>query len=257
MTPPLPPSKRPPRSRASRPGAAPPPSRAGRAAEPARGGLPEATAEAFATDNSLVHAPKQTRGVARQRDVIEAGLRLVQSRSLDEITMEQVAREAGCSVGNLYKRFAGKEALLWVLVDAARERLTADMDAMADRVRSRRGGLDAAVREVIGFEVEVLRRYRGLVRGVCLHRLQHGQGAGPGLGDLRERFHRRAAEALRPLLPAGPRPAEAGARLEFALQVSLGSLLEMTVFEAGARSIDDRDLVTRMTALVLACLRDP
>ena len=44
--------------------------------------------------------------------------------------MVQVAREAGCSVGNLYKRFAGKDAFLNVLVDSVRQRLIGEIDAM-------------------------------------------------------------------------------------------------------------------------------
>ncbi|MEZ5658357.1 MAG: helix-turn-helix domain-containing protein [Burkholderiaceae bacterium] len=209
-------------------------------------------------DADRVHAPKQARGLARQRDLIEAGLALLQTRSLDEITMEQVAAEAGCSVGNLYKRFASKEALLAVLLDTVRERLLADIDAMAARIDGRRDGLAGAVRDVVRLEVEVMRRYRGLLRGLAAHRLRDRSLREPRLADIRARCHASAVTMLLPLMGrgavGGPDHASMRARLEFALEASLGSLIEMTVFAGGPRDIDDPDIISRMSDMVLASL---
>ncbi len=220
----------------------------------ARAGAAPVPAALPSSPAGLVHAPKQARGVARQQGVIDSGLALLQVRSLDEITMEQVARGAGCSVGNLYKRFASKDALLQVLVGAVRTRLAGDIDAMAASVRGRSTSLADAVRDVIAFEVAVFRRYRGLIRGVSLHRMLNGHVEGPGLRDIRERFCERAAATLLPLMPATGRPAEGRRKLDFAIQASLGCLLEMTVLDGGPRGIDDRDLVERLSAMVSAYL---
>ncbi|MEZ5649800.1 MAG: TetR/AcrR family transcriptional regulator [Burkholderiaceae bacterium] len=204
-----------------------------------------------------MHPPKQARGHARERDLIDAGLRLLQDRALDEITIEQVARTAGCSVGNLYKRFAGKEAFLSVLVDAVRARLIGEIDGLADALPGQHARLDRAVQQVVRFELDVFTRYRGLMRGLTLHRLQHGALAGAGLRDVRARFQARAVEALLPLVTADLSPPVARERLEFGLQVSLSSLIEKTLLDAVPRGDDGDAFVTRMSAMMVAHLRAP
>lgn len=51
--------------------------------------------------------------------IINAGIRLLARKDYEAISMEQFAREAGCSVGSLYSRFSDKESYLYHLIASA------------------------------------------------------------------------------------------------------------------------------------------
>lgn len=72
------------------------------------------------------------------RRVVDAALTIVGRFGLAKMTLEDVAREAGCSRATLYRRFPGKKALLDVV--------------MASEVRRLEAGLAAALGEVSSLE---------------------------------------------------------------------------------------------------------
>ena len=47
--------------------------------------------------------------------LIEAGMRLLAQKDYDSISMAQIAREAGCSIGAVYSRYTDKEEYLYRL----------------------------------------------------------------------------------------------------------------------------------------------
>lgn len=55
--------------------------------------------------------------------ILGAGEQLFGTRRYDEITMEEVARQAGVGKGTLYRYFSGKEALLSAVLQACHEDL--------------------------------------------------------------------------------------------------------------------------------------
>lgn len=65
-------------------------------------------------------APKpalQARSLKAMRKVVEAFDRLLDETPYDRISMSEIAREAGVSVGTIYTRFPSKEHLLFYLVE--------------------------------------------------------------------------------------------------------------------------------------------
>lgn len=56
--------------------------------------------------------PKQARGEESQRKILEATLALLEDRHFEAMTIADIAAAAGMAVGNFYKRFKNKEALL-------------------------------------------------------------------------------------------------------------------------------------------------
>ena len=63
----------------------------------------------------------------RKLSILEAAAHLMVKQGLPEVTMPEVAKASGLSVGGLYRHFASKEALIHALI-------TADGEAMAQRL---------------------------------------------------------------------------------------------------------------------------
>ncbi len=82
-----------------------------------------------------------------ERRITDAALRTVARYGLAKVTVDDVAREAGCSRATLYRYYPGKQAVLDAVVAAETARLRAGLDdALAD-VRT----LDEALAAAAGF----------------------------------------------------------------------------------------------------------
>jgi AcrR family transcriptional regulator len=86
-------------------------------------------------------AGKRTSGKdGRGKALEDAGMRLLARYDYDQVSMAQIAREAGCSVGAFYGRYRNKEAYLCNLVGSAFHTLTQyareDLRESPDRSRS-------------------------------------------------------------------------------------------------------------------------
>lgn len=107
---------------------------------------------------SLDHAGRSLPGgeersdAARNRQrVVDAALRLFGERGVTNVTMEEVAREAGVGKGTLYRRFANKGLLCEALLDEPTRRFQAEVlvslgDAERGPMEKLRGFLDTLVR---------------------------------------------------------------------------------------------------------------
>lgn len=107
--------------------------------------------------------PKQKRGFETQQRTLEATLKLLDDRHFEEMTIADIADAAGMAVGNFYKRFKNKEALLPHLY-AEYNRRFADM---ADQMRTQES--DDPWHTVVAGCVTFFRDNRGLIRALHLH----------------------------------------------------------------------------------------
>jgi AcrR family transcriptional regulator len=64
------------------------------------------------SDSSGVQQPRQARSAETLNKVLDACDRLLADRAFEQISMQDIAREAGVSVGNLYNRFTDRDALI-------------------------------------------------------------------------------------------------------------------------------------------------
>ena len=79
----------------------------------------------------MITAVKPSTGL--RAELLDATVRLLHSRDVAGLTTREIAREAGCSAGALYRHFATKADLL---VAVAHERLRPDFGVMVSRVGS-------------------------------------------------------------------------------------------------------------------------
>jgi AcrR family transcriptional regulator len=82
-----------------------------------------------------------------ERRITDAALRLVARYGLAKLTLDDLAREAGCSRATLYRYYPGKSAVLEAVVAAETARLRQGLDAALADVRT----LDDALAAAAGF----------------------------------------------------------------------------------------------------------
>ena len=127
---------------------------------------------------------------ARREELLAVGLRLFSRHSFDELSMDELAAEAGVAKGLLYYYFGSKRGFYVAVVRAAatqlRDRWDADPDAPAERRLA--DGLDA----YLAYAEERPEGYRALMAG--------GVGTDPEVRAIldaeREQVIRRVVEAL-------------------------------------------------------------
>jgi AcrR family transcriptional regulator len=149
---------------------------------------------------------------------IEATLACIARHGLSKTTIDDIAREAGCSRATLYRYFGGKQDLVSRVVHAETERVTADCHAAAADAATLEDAI-VAVLLVAGREVTQNPALRFVADHECEILLPHLTFAG---GD---RFLADASLAIAPCLEpfvhqAASRAAEWVARLGLALWLS-------------------------------------
>lgn len=102
-----------------------------------------------------VKAPLQERSQKTLARLLDAAEGIIRERGLDAVTIPEVVRVAGSSVGSFYARFADKKALL----DTLHERACAESLATADRALDpdlwRGAPLGQMIRVMIAFAVRL------------------------------------------------------------------------------------------------------
>ena len=127
---------------------------------------------------------RQSRSARTLERILEACDRLLADRDLDALTMKDIAAEAGVSVGNLYNRFADRDALLAHLVERRQSSLQARLEARLDETPRPEALRDRLLRFTTLLQEEV-RPARPLLVGL-LHRTRSEPvgGAAPGTDAL-------------------------------------------------------------------------
>ena len=132
--------------------------------------------------------------------LIERGLQMLAERSVDALSLRELAREVGVSATAVYRHFPDKGALMAALAWAGLERLAAAQRRAAEAAGGGEAGFDATGRAYVRFALE----------NPALFRLIF---ASPGPPDLLQAPAGRSGEAMAflkanvaGLLPAGATP---------------------------------------------------
>ena len=82
-----------------------------------------------------VAAPKQRRSERTLRRLLDAGEALIEEKGLADVSVPDIVRRAGSSVGGFYARFRDKNELLRALEERFFGELLARVDALAEPTR--------------------------------------------------------------------------------------------------------------------------
>lgn len=130
----------------------------------------------------------------KTRDSIVAALdRLLRDRPFEQVSVAEIAREAGVSVGAVYTRFENKDALIPVLFELYQKRLEEEAERRAGDTAP--GTLRAALKAAMGQAWAMMERHGHLMRAAHLHARLRPDLVGPEWEPLIE-DSRRSIRAL-------------------------------------------------------------
>jgi len=202
-----------------------------------------------------VRAPRQTRGRESLERLLDAGAAAIAERGFAALTVGDVVRRAGSSVGVFYARFADKEALLRCLHERFCAEALRAFDAAFAPERWEGASAAAIVRAAVAGLLAVERGRSGLVRAFVM-----AAGSDPGYAERAARIGDHVAARLRALLLARrvelshPDPATA---IDFAVWLTLAHLDQRAVYggvSTGTSRLSHAARTAAMTDVVLAHL---
>ena len=109
----------------------------------------------------------------RTREILAAARRLMQSRGVEAVTMEEIAAAAGVAKGTVYLYFQGKEDLVQALISQVGENILADIEAVVEGV----GPPPQKVQLVASVLLDYLMRETALFPVYARDMLRGGRGA--------------------------------------------------------------------------------
>jgi len=113
-----------------------------------------------------VKAPQQARTHATLGKMLDSAEALLGDKSWDAVSVSEIARRAGSSVGAFYRRFHDKDGLLHALHERFVEEAMATAETALDPLRWADASLREMCEELFGFVTQVLRERHGLDRAV-------------------------------------------------------------------------------------------
>jgi len=192
----------------------------------------------------VTHA-QQPRSEATFHALIRAGRKALDQKFFDEMTIGDIARDAGASVGAFYGRFSNKEAFF----SAIQEITVADIEEQLKRQLGR-PEVDALsdakfLAAVATFTVGIFRRHRGLYIASFKH-----SSTRPGAWSPIRRLGYKAsglfAAKLAPRLKRLGKPASER-EIRIGLQFMNGLLVNAVLNDPGPLSLDDRKMPAYIT----------
>jgi AcrR family transcriptional regulator len=206
---------------------------------------------------AALRPPRQDRSRASLERILIATETLIETKRFEDVTIGEIVRLSGSSVGAFYSRFEGKTGLLPCLY----ERYDAWIGRVSERLfapkRWERLGLDARVRRIAALAVRAYRRRRGILRSIVLHARAHPEDITMPQREHRQEQYRRLSELLleRRSEISHPQPEEA---VRFAL-LMLGAVARERILFGDAPHpssvpISDRRLAIEIAGAMLAYL---
>jgi AcrR family transcriptional regulator len=181
---------------------------------------------------------KQARSRRTRDQLLAAGFRLVEERDFEAISIADIARSAGCSVGAFYFRFADKDAFFRAMIAHRLAEARASLPALLEPP-----GADP-LSVLVSAVVESFRRRPGFLRAT----LRKSMGDASVWEPMRAHGHFVADQFLQRLVrDAGERPApDAELRIRFAFQIMNGTLINALINAPGPVQIDHPALTAQL-----------
>lgn len=157
-----------------------------------------------------VRPPQQARSQQTLERLLDAAEQLVDERGIEGITVAEVARRAGSSVGAFYSRFSDKDALVRTMFQRFHEQALATAELAFEAGRWADTPLDRMLETMVSFMLKVLQQRRQLIAALVQRASRDAE-----LDALGHHLHERLTTKLLALLAqrgtaiAHPQPEEA------------------------------------------------
>lgn len=179
--------------------------------------------------------PKQERSRARMDALLKAGKHLFSIREYEDVTVADIAREAGCAVGTVYGRFQNKEALFLAIVHDLLKPAEGQMKSLLAILNE-----GTAPREVAETMIRMLVAFFRNAEGILAAALRRSSTNPESWTPLREAGARTAMQVLIVMARALKTPQETvELRVLFAMQMVYGTLINALLNRPGPIQIAD------------------
>ncbi|MFO7275581.1 MAG: TetR/AcrR family transcriptional regulator [Pseudomonadota bacterium] len=182
---------------------------------------------------------KQARSRETRERLIAAGFRLLRRKTFDELSVAEIARAAGCSVGAFYVRFADKDHFFLALIDRFRARRQAALEEMYARTTP-----ETVVHDAVRREYAIVGEHLNLWRAALKRGMKD-----PGFWEIFRATGRRATDRFLEYRAAclGRALTEREiADIRFAFQVVRGTINNTIVNAPGPLSADDPEFLPQL-----------
>jgi AcrR family transcriptional regulator len=199
-----------------------------------------------------VRPAHQARTRAALNRLLDAAEELLAEKGFDEMSIVEIARCSGTSVGGFYRRFRDKEGLLHALHERFCEDARATADEALDPAKWAGAGLTEILSQVTGFLVQIHRDREGLFRAFLLRGVTDS-----AVRERTENIFQHIADRLRGLLEqrrdeiSHPDPDTAA---DIALRAVLGSLDLTIQLRPNALRIDGERLTAELSRIFTSYL---
>lgn len=127
--------------------------------------------------------PQQGRSKASFERMLTAAEKLLKKKGSDDFTLTEVSKAGKVSIGSIYLRFDGKDALIRAVQQRVLERVDAEQQQMLTEARTQASGLgDFMERFVEGF-AESLKRHGPILRPIMLRAMYDSSVSSTGRGS--------------------------------------------------------------------------
>jgi AcrR family transcriptional regulator len=202
---------------------------------------------------SSVSRPKQARSEQTLYRLLDAAEELIQEKGLADVSIPEIVRRAGSSVGGFYARFKDKNELLRALEERFLQRLDEQVVELADPGHWQRATTAEIVASCINELVSTYRAERNMISAFLVRAAADVEIRQEGM-RFRQRVESRISELLltRRDEISHPQPEVA---IDLAVQLAFGLMLQNVIFgdlRAGDRVLDDAMIEAELTRNFLA-----
>lgn len=199
-----------------------------------------------------VKPPRQARSQRTLERILDAAEALILESGSDGFTVAEVARRGRSSVGSLYARFQGKEALLRSVFERFVEQAEATVEAALEPTRWQGIALGQILDSAIAFLVHVFHERRALIAAFTLRAAQDAE-----VTALADRLGMRIQAGLGRLIAQRSdelRHPNTERAVRFATWLVLSAMEAHTLHDPGEPFIERRDILAELTYMCRAYL---
>ena len=176
--------------------------------------------------------------------LLEAAAAMLRERSLDELSIEDLCKRVGVTIGAFYGRFESKDAFFSALMSLAASKALAALRVAVSDLDDPGAGLEEACRRIVEVAVDVVRRNVGVVRAASQYESTYPErwGTVRATGNA-------MVDLARPLLLARMGRGRAAAKersIGFAFQMMFGTLINAVLHKPKLVSLDEPEMVDRL-----------
>jgi AcrR family transcriptional regulator len=203
---------------------------------------------------------KQLRGKRARDSILDAAQRLLAVKSFEAITLAELVKEAGSSVGSFYHFFESKRAMLSPLYARYDRALTEDIGRVFAASKWEGRSLSYRCARIIRLTVWFYRQERGLMQALVLHARRDSEDLTDEQQSNRAALYDRIVEVLLECRDEiTHRDPESAIRLGILFVGA--SCREKVLFPAAPAPksvlMGDREMTKELTEALLSYLRDP